>query len=133
MPTTNIAVTGLADADRHLRTFFQKLTDLRPFWRELGQTLANEAQSRWPLRRRTGRLRKSLVWRGDKLGPHGIFEADPDRLRFGSAVFYGRFAQYGTKRQRATPLIHIDPEQHTEQLSAWLRSRAAASGLEVTE
>ena len=44
MPTTNITVTGLTDADRHLRTFFQKLTDLSPFWRELGQTLANEAQ-----------------------------------------------------------------------------------------
>ena len=65
------------------------------------------------------------------LGPRGIFESSPDRLRFGSSLFYGRFPQHGTKRQRATPLIHIDPEQHTEQLSAWLRDRAASAGLEV--
>ena len=131
MPITNIAVE-LADADRHLRTFAQKLTDWTPYWRELAERLADTAQSRWPLRRRTGTLRASLTWRGDTLGPGGIFEASPDRLTFGSSIFYARFAQHGTKRQRAIPLIHIDPEQHTEQLSAWLRSRAAASGLEVT-
>ena len=132
MPTTN-AVTELADADRHLRTFFQTFADLTPFWRELAETLAETAQARWPLRRRSGKLRKSLVWRGDTLGPRGIFESSPDRLKFGSAVFYGRFAQHGTRKQRATPLIHVDPKQHSEQLTTWLQARAAASGLEVTQ
>ena len=108
------------------------MTDLTPFWSELGETLATEAQARWPLKRRSVKLRRSLTWAGDRLGRGGIFQSDPDRLKFGSAVFYGRFAQLGTLQQRATPLIHIDPEQHTEQLSAWLRSRAVASGLEVT-
>ena len=108
------------------------MTDLTPFWSELGETLATEAQARWPLKRRLVKLRRSLTWAGDRLGRGGIFQSDPDRLKFGSAVFYGRFTQLGTLQQRATPLIHIDPEQHTEQLSAWLRSRAVASGLEVT-
>ena len=127
-----VNVAGLEKADTGLRQFVATVTDLTPFWSELGKTLSETTQNRWPLRRRTGRLRKSLVWRGDTLGPRGIFESSPDRLRFGSSLFYGRFPQHGTKRQRATPLIHIDPEQHTEQLSAWLRSRAGASGLEVT-
>ena len=127
-----VNVAGLEKADTGLRQFVATVTDLTPFWSELGETLATEAQARWPLKRRSGKLRRSLTWAGDRLGRGGIFQSDPDRLKFGSAVFYGRFAQLGTLQQRATPLIHIDPEQHTEQLSAWLRSRAVASGLEVT-
>ena len=127
-----VNVAGLEKADTWLRQFVATVTDLTPFWSELGETLATEAQARWPLKRRSGKLRRSLTWAGDRLGRGGIFQSDPDRLKFGSAVFYGRFAQLGTLQQRATPLIHIDPEQHTEQLSAWLRSRAVASGLEVT-
>ena len=133
MPTLHVKVGGLADGDRALRQFAAQLSDLRPFWRALGETLADDAQARWPLRRRSGRLRESLVWRGDKLGPHGIFEADPDRLRFGSAVFYSRFSQSGTKRQRQRTLIHIDEPAHAELLRTWLQARAAASGLEVTQ
>ena len=132
MPTLHVKVGGLAEGDRTLRRFSAQLADLRPFWRELGETLADATQARWPLRRRTGRLRKSLVWRGDTLGPRGIFESSPDRLKFGSAVFYGRFAQSGTKRQRATPLIHVDAKAHSEQLATWLRDRAASAGLRVT-
>ena len=131
MPTLRIDVGGLEKADTALRRFARTVDDLRPFWRELGQTLADDAQSRWPLRRRTGKLRKSLVWRGDKLGRGGIYEASPAQLTFGTAIFYGRFAQSGTKRQRATPLIHVDPKQHSEQLTTWLRDRAASAGLEV--
>ena len=132
MPTFRIDVGGLEKADAGLRKFARTVDDWRGFWRQLGERLADDTQARWPLRRKTGRLRRSLVWRGDTLGPHGIFEADPDRLRFGSAVFYGRFAQHGTKRQRATPLIHVDAKAHSEQLATWLRDRAARSGLEVT-
>ena len=131
MPTLKIDVTGLDTADTALRRFGARLLDWRPFWRLLGERLADDAQARWPLKRRTGRLRKSLVWAGSRLGRFGVFESSPDRLQFGSAVFYGRFAQSGTKRQRATPLIHVDPKQHSEQLTTWLQARAAASGLEV--
>ena len=126
-----VNVAGLEKADTGLRQFVATVTDLTPFWSELGKTLSETTQNRWPLRRRTGRLRKSLVWRGDTLGPRGIFESSPDRLRFGSSLFYGRFAQHGTKRQRATPLIHVDAKAHSEQLSSWLRARAAVAGLEV--
>ena len=69
------------------------------------------------------------MWAGNRLGRGGIFESDPDRLRFGSSLFYGRFPQYGTRKQRATPLIHVNPDQHADQLSSWLQARA---GLEVT-
>ena len=131
MPLLRIDVHGLPD--RGLKRLADGVSDLRPFWSELGERLADDAQSRWPLRRRTGRLRRSLVWRGDTLGPRGVFESDPDALRFGSSVFYARFHQDGTKRLPARPLIHVDPGEHTEQLSSWLRARAAAAGVEVTE
>ena len=127
-----VNVAGLEKADTGLRQFVATVTDLTPFWSELGEHLADEAQRRWPLRRWSGKLRTSLTWHGDRLGKHGVFESSPDRLTFGSAVFYGRFHQHGAKHTPRRPLIHIDPEQHTEQLSAWLRSRAGASGLEVT-
>ena len=129
----NIAVTRLADADRNLRTFSQKLIDFTPFWRELAEHLADDAQRRWPLRRRTGKLRKSLTWRGERLGKHGIFEATPDRLTFGSAVFYGRFAQSGTKYTPRRPLIHIDETDASTRFAAWARDRAADAGLEVDQ
>ena len=38
----------------------------------LSEHLADEAQRRWPLRRRTGKLRKSLTWRGNGLGRGGV-------------------------------------------------------------
>ena len=127
----NINITRLADADAALLAFSKQITDWRPFWSQLGEHLADETQRRWPLRRRTGTLRQSLTWAGDRLGRGGVFEADPDRLTFGSAVFYGRFAQDGTKRQRMTPLIHIDHADIRTRLAAWARDRAAAAGVEV--
>ena len=51
MPTLRIDVGGLEKADTALRRFARTVDDLRPFWRELGQTLADDAQSRWPLKR----------------------------------------------------------------------------------
>ena len=129
---TNIAVAGLKDADKRLRTFANHLESLVPFWREFSKHLADEAQRRWPLRRRTGKLRKSLVWRRDKLGRGGVYEADPDRLTFGTDLFYSRFPQHGTKRQRKTPLIHVDEDDARARLVQWTRARAADAGLEVT-
>ena len=132
MPTLRVAVDGLTQADIALRRFAAGLEDWRPFWRQLGERLADEAQRRWPLRRRSGRLRKSLTWAGAGLGPRGVFEPSPDRLQFGASIFYSRFAQFGTKRQRKTPVIHVDEKQHVELLRAWLRARAARAGMEVT-
>ena len=130
----HVKVEGLSDGDRALRQFAAQLSDLRPFWRILGQSLSDEAQARWPLRRRSGRLRESLVWQGGKIGRRGVFEAAPDRLAFGTSLFYGTvYAQTGTKRQRQRTLIHVDAKAHSEQLTTWLQARAAASGLEVTQ
>ena len=131
MPPTTIVVTGLRDADQRLRTFSNAISDWSPFWAELGAHLAAEAQARWPLRRRTGTLRRSLVWSGNRLGRGGVFESSPDRLTFGTSVFYSRFAQHGTRKQRATPLIHVDEADTSTRLTAWARERAVASGLEV--
>ena len=130
MPNTN-TVTRLADADRHLRKFSQTLIDWTPFWRELAEHLADTAQQRWALRRRTGKLRKSLTWAGSGLGPRGVFEASPDRLTFGTGLFYARFAHYGTRKQARTPLIHVDEADASNRLNAWVKARAEASGLEV--
>ena len=132
MPTLKIDVDGLRQADAGLRRFGAGVLDLRPFWRLLGETLADEAQRRWPLRKRSGRLRRSLTWAGSRLGRGGIFETAPDRLRFGTAVFYGRFSQFGTKRQQARPIVHIDEAQHAALLRTWLQARATAAGLEVS-
>ena len=125
-------VQGLDRARTSLGTFADDVDDLRPLWPRLAKRLADTAQERWPLRRRTGRLRKSLTWRGNRLGPRGIFESAPDRLTFGSELFYGRYYQHGTTRQVARPLIHIHEAQHTELLGTWLGARADAAGLEVT-
>ena len=130
--TLRVDVSGLETADRGLRRFAATVLDLTPFWCELGAHLAAESQNRWPLKRGSGKLRKSLTWAGSKLGPGGVFEADPDRLRFGSSLFYGRYAQFGTARQRATPFIHIDETDTSKRLATWLRGRAEASGLEIT-
>ena len=126
-----IKLDGLAKAQRGLEGLADAADDLRPFWRQLGRSLADDAQQRWPLRRRTGRLRKSLTWAGNRLGRGGVFESSPDALRFGSAVFYSRFHQYATSQRAARPLIHLNPDRHAAQLASWLQRRAAASGLEV--
>ena len=129
---TRVNLHGAGEADSKLGKFADAVLDWRPFWRELGADLAREAQERWPLRRRTGRLRRSLQWAGNRLGRGGVFESSPDKLTFGSAIFYGRFHQRGSKRTQRRELIHINEPQHAQQLDAWLRKRAEAAGLEVT-
>ena len=132
MPILDIRATGIPD--KGLDALAAAVLDLRPFWAELGADLARVSQERWPLRRQTGRLRKSLTWRGEKLGWGGIYEPTPDRLQFGinASLFYARFSQTGTKRQPRRELIHVEPERHREALASWLVSRAERAGLEVT-
>ena len=121
----SIKETGARESEIRLRTFAADLGDLRPFWAELGRSLADTAQSRWPLRKRSGKLRRSLKWAGKRLGRGGIYESSTDRLAFGSSVFYGRFYQHGAKHTPRRPLIHVDEAQHAEQLRAWLVASVA--------
>ena len=128
-----VDVSGLSEAEKampHVRGGRVRSPPvLARTWRARWPTTP---RARWPLRRRTGTLRASLTWASATLGRGGVFESSPNQLTFGTNVFYSRFAQFGTKRQRATPLIHIDEAQHSEQLTTWLRDRAlAASGLVV--
>ena len=132
MPILDIRATGIPD--KGLDALAAAVLDLRPFWAELAADLARVSQERWPLRRQTGRLRKALTWRGEKLGWGGIYEPTPDRLQFGinASLFYARFSQAGTKRQARRELIHIEPERHRDALASWLVARAERAGLEVT-
>ena len=131
MPIVDIRATGIPGHVKALDALAAAAVDLRPFWAELSADLANLAQSRWPLRRRTGKLRRSLTWRGETLGRGGVFEPTPDRLTFGSAVFYGRFHQDGARNVPRRELIHIDETRHRAALAAWLVARAERAGLEV--
>ena len=131
MPTLDIRATGIRESGKGLDALGRAASDLTPFWFGLARDLANLAQERWPLRRRTGRLRKSLTWRGESLGVGGVFEPTPDRLTFGSAVFYGRFHQEGARNVPRRELIHVDETRHRAALAAWLVSRAQRAGLEV--
>ena len=131
MDVFKIAVTGVSESDTGLRKFAATVEDWRPFWAQLGKTLADTAQKRWPLKRRSGRLRESLRWAAGRLGRGGIFETSPDRLQFGTQIFYSRFHQYGAKHTPRRPLIHVDEKQHTDQLTTWLQARAKSSGLEI--
>ena len=115
-----------------LATLAESLTDLRPAWAQLGKYLADTAQARWPLRRRSGRLRRSLTWTGQRLGRGGIFRSRPDRLTFGSRLFYSGFHQTGTRQQPARVLLHVDPADIAARLDAWAVERAKAAGLEVS-
>ena len=134
MTLFDVTIKGLDEAAASTRRFSAEFFDLRPYWKRLGQQLADDAQQRWPLRSRTGKLRRSLKWAGDRLGRGGLYEPTPDRLSFGiDRPFYGAFHHFNTKRQRARPLIHVNPQEHTEQLTGWLRERAQASGLEVEQ
>ena len=132
MPIIDIRTTGIRESEKGLDALGRAASNLRPFWSDLARDLANLAQDRWPLRRRTGRLRKSLTWRGESLGVGGVFEPTPDRLTFGSAVFYGRFHQEGARNVPRRELIHVNPARHTAALASWLVARAEAAGLEVT-
>ena len=111
-----------------LATLAESLTNLRPFWARLGEHLADTAQSRWPLKRRSGRLRRSLTWRGDRLGRGGIFRSRPDRLTFGSRLFYSGFHQTGTRQQPARELLHVDPDDIGARLNDWAVARARVAG-----
>ena len=119
---------SLEKVDKNLATYAALTADLRPYWLELGRALAAESAARWPLKRRSGRLRRSLTWAGSRLGRGGIFQATRDRLLYGSRLFYADFAQRGTKRQPATPLVHVDEDAIARRLNAWSVDRARRAG-----
>ena len=122
----------LEAVDKTLATYARVLQDLRPYWELLGRDLADDTQRRWPLRRRSGRLRRSLTFAGSRLGRSGIYRSRPDRLVFGTRIFYGAFSQKGTKHQPKRELIHVDPGDIAQRLGAWATERAVRAGLEAT-
>ena len=122
----------LEAVDARLATYAAVLTDLRPVWPIIGKSLADESQRRWPLRRRSGRLRKSLTWSGARLGRSGIFQSKREKLVYGSRLFYGVFSQKGTKHQPKRELIHVDESAIGARLGAWATERAERAGLEAT-
>ena len=131
-PAAYIQVNPALDESRaKIGKFARDLDDLSPFWRALGENLADTTQARWPLRRKTGRLRTSLEWTGQRLGRGGIYRSAPSRLTFGSSVFYAGFLHHGTKHQPARALIHVDGADIGHRLTAWARERAVTAGLEV--
>ena len=111
----------------------RSLRDFSDFWPLLGRAIADESQRSWPLRRRTGTLRRSLTWAGGRagLGKGGVYEADPDALTIGSSIFYARFSHHGTRRQSKRVLLTVDESDTTARLTEWARDRATAAGLEV--
>ena len=123
----------LEKVDKILSTYAPIVGDLRPFWELLGRSLSDDSAARWPLRRRSGRLRRSLKWSGDGLGRGGIFKTRPDRLLYGTRIFYAAFSQVGTAHQAKRPLIHVNEDEINGRLSAWASERARAAGFsEVT-
>ena len=125
-----VSVTpSLADVDAQLNSFSDSLTaDLSDFWPIIGENLAGEAQARWPLQRRSGRLRQSLEWTGNRLGRGGIYEPKRDTLRFGTRQFYAGFSHFGTESQRTRPLLHVDPDAIQAGLTEWAHARIKAAG-----
>ena len=122
---------SLDNSDSRLSKFGAAFTDLTTFWPSLAERLADDAQSRWPLQRRTGKLRRPLTWIGKRLGRAGVYKPSRDWLVFGTNLFYARFAHHGTQRQRETPLVHVNEADITKRLTEWARERAVAAGLEV--
>ena len=110
MPTIKLDVDGLRQADAALRRFGAGLSDWRPYWAQLGERLADEAQARWPLKRRTGKLRKSLTWAGTKLGAGGIFEASPDQARVWEQRFLRTISSIWREAHATPP---ADPRQRS--------------------
>ena len=128
-----VSVTpSLADVDDQLATFSDSIEDLSDFWPTLGENLAAVAQDRWPLRRRSGKLRRSLAWTGRRLGRGGIYKSEPSSLTIGTKVFYGFYSQRGTKHQARRPLVHVDEADVGKRLTEWAKGRAEAAGLEVS-
>ena len=107
------------------------LTNLSDFWPGLAESITDKAQRSWPLKRRSGRLRRSLTWSGRGLGKGGRYEPSSDSLIVGTRIFYGAFSHFGTKNQPTRVLLGVDPLDTTKRLEKWARDRVIGAGLEV--
>ena len=130
--TFTIRTTPSLDVpDRALGRAARAFADFTDFWPALAKHLADHAQTAWPLRRQSGKLRTSLRWAGRGLGKGGIYVAKSDELTIGTRVFYSGFSQYGTRHQAKRALLSIDEHDTTRRLDAWARKRATEAGLGV--
>ena len=130
-PRQGASLSLIKRAARSLRRAFQ---DWRPFWSELGEHLADTAQARWPLRRRSGKLRKSLVWsRRQRLGPWRHFRGirKSARIRERTVFYSGNSRNTAPNKQQADGrcCIRIDETDIGQRLALWAKSRAAAAGI----
>ena len=132
MPTTTTNVSVTRDADRRLRKFAKHLENLTPFWATLAEHLADDAQARWPLRDGTP-ARSESRWSGAGHAWAGAASMNPPLIawRLERVCFTAGLRSTGRRRQRKTPLIHVDADDARTRLSDWMRARAEASGLEV--
>ena len=72
----------------------------------------------------TGELRRSLASKDGM----SIEQVSPTELRFGTAVPYGRFNQYGTSNMPARPFLGITPATR-KRLAELMRSAEIAGGM----
>ena len=132
MPTPTIHVKGLAESDKALREFAAGVSGLATVLARAGRAPGRRSPSALAVTPTVPESSaRSLDVGGDRLGRGGIFESSPNRLEFGTEIFYARFAQHGTKKQRARRVIHVDETDIGQRLALWAKSRAAAAGLEV--
>ena len=99
-----------------------------PSGRGSANIFPTKPKARWPLRRQSGRLRRSLIWTDQRLGHGGIFKSTPDRLVFGTRVFYAAFHQRGAKHLPVRQLVHVDPDDIGARLNDWAVARARVAG-----
>ena len=135
MAETTFTVSATPSLDKPidaLERAARSFADLTSFWPGLAQQIAAESAARWPLRRRSGALRRSLTWAGrGGLGRGGIYEPRADSLTIGTAIFYGAFSHFGTRRQPVRELLRVDEGDTTKRLEEWARKRASDAGLTV--
>lgn len=102
-------------------------------------TMLSPAYAKWkykhypgqPILTRDGRLRDSLAWGGNTLGPEGVWVATKHYAQFGTSVPYAAAHQYGVPKRNlpARPfLIKPDPAFWGPLLKQWVVKAAGYEG-----
>ena len=108
-----VKVEGLSEGDRALRHVCGGRRGLASILARAGRAPGRRSASSLAVTPTIRHARTSLTWARGTLGRGGVFESSPNQLTFGTNVFYSRFSQYGTKRQRQRTLIHVDEADAT--------------------
>ena len=81
---------------------------------------------------RTGRLRRSVAWRGGDIGPEGIYDPRANALTIGSYVPHSGAHQTGERHLPARPILWWDDalaNQFERTWETWAAARTKAAGL----